>query len=684
MSDDEIESSRSRAVALRLMLDAVNCRGSMIVALEDMHWIDEASLKVLRLFLESGRFFNPVMVTVTERLSEAKYGNFESQWDVIDLEPLISEDISSITSFILSDEQENRLLESDLEELITRGARGNPFYAEELILGLIDSGGIKSDKNMPWHLSIESDRVDIPSSVQSLIQTRMDKLPREERKILQLTSVIGDSFRIPVLELVVSNLNMNVDLTAALDILIEKGYLTRDLNGEISFRHDLMQRSAYSTMLKHNRRIIHRFTAEAVEELYPDESDVLAPVLFNHWRASGDLEKTLEWAVKALEVAGANDQNAETLRFVEVILDLTTDSTSEDKWLSRMKGLKAKQRVLARSGMVSEALEICSNMLKEAEDRGNAGVEAAILRLKCILLQDTGEMNDIEGMFRLALKKAGLVDDEKLKGEIYGSLANYMSDTGRNEEALNYYEKSLAIHEKYGTKNHIASCCSNIGNLLSRIGEQDKAEEHFIRSMQINREIGSRSGLGYALNGYAICRARDGDLKQAEELFEEALECQIDIGNKTLQSSILNNLGILAKIRNEYERSLDYRRKALDLARESGSKRSECIAMLNMGNIYRLMGHSAAAVKFCRETLELAVRINDPITSCHALSIESMVELDMGKIESALKLFEKASMLVEENSIKPGMIEDFDELIEKLLSRNLQQRLPVEWRNDSD
>jgi class 3 adenylate cyclase/tetratricopeptide (TPR) repeat protein len=477
--DETLETSRTRTVAIRLMLDAISFKGSMILALEDMHWIDEPSMKVLKLFLESGRHFNPIMVTVTERPSERTFEIMDNDWTIIALEPLCSDDINSITSYIISDDQGNRSFEKDLEDLITRGARGNPFYAEELVLGLIDSGGIKPSVNELWGLSLKADHVDIPSSVQSIIQARIDKLPRDERKMLQLVSIIGVDFRIPVLERMLADLELEINLINTLDALIGKGFLAGTESDSISFSHDLVQTAAYSTMLVHNRRIIHRYIAEA------------------------------------LESASMNEQDEEILRLTSIILDLASDHSEDDKWLATMKALKAKQGVLARSGLVLEALKILDNVLENARDRSNPLLEAEALRSKCILLRELGEMDDIDNLFKLALNKADEADKESLKGLIYGSLANYMSDTGESKEALEYYEKALAIHVKHNSRCNIAATYTNLGNLLTRRGHLERAATCYRNSIRISREEGSRYSLGYALNGYAITFAREGDLKEA-------------------------------------------------------------------------------------------------------------------------------------------------------------------------
>jgi len=96
------------------------------------------------------------------------------------------------------------------------------------------------------------------------------------------------------------------------------------------------------------------------------------------------------------------------------------------------------------------------------------------------------------------------------------------------------------------------------------------------------------------------------------------------------------------------------------------------------------MGNSKTALKFCRCAREIAVQINDPVSNCHAVSIESMAELDQGNTEKALMLFEEAVILVENNQIKSGTNEDFDDLLEKLDSGSIEHRMPSNWQVESD
>lgn len=676
------EETRSIIVAIRLVLDAICTGKDLVIALEDVHWMDTPSSRVLDLFIESGGGPSSTLIIVTERSFEHSSSPRTEGWAVLELQPLGDVEISSISSYLLTQAGKRSEFDGTLRELIASGARGNPFYAEELVLSLLEIGGIREDEEGVWTLTIDPDRIEVPPSVRALVQSRVDMLPAPERKMLQMASVIGVSFEVNVLDEVMSRLETGSEREQTRRGLVRKGYLYES-GGMMSFRHDLVQSSVYGTMLRHNRRIVHGTAAGVYEDLYHGDTAAMAPIIFDHWKLSGNREKTLEWAVKALSSARENEQGPELLKISGTILNLADEDSEGWEWKARVEALKVRHQVLARSGDVRGAMDIIETILREAGTRSEPGVEASAIRSKCILMNETGDYEGIEELYRLALEKAEEAGDRALTGSIYSTMANHYSDTGMNGAALEYYQKARNILQETGNKISFASLKTNLANLLSRTGERERAAEEFREAIKVSRELGIRSTLGYALNGYAINMAMTGDLKKAGELFEEALEYQIDIGNKTLQSSILNNLGVLTRMMGDHHRSLEYRLEALKLARESINLKSEAIALVNVANIYRLLGDFQSALDYSRAAFELSERIRDAFCICHALSIQGMTRLLMEEVGEALSLYERALSVVEKKSIGPGAVDDFQEFTDMLREMGLPIEAPSNW-NDGE
>ena len=672
------EESGNMVTALRLLLDAIGARGKLLVAQEDTQWMDEPSRRVLKLFADSGGGPASAVVAVTERPCPNPLFAEQFQWELIGLEPMPAEDIGSIAGHLLSNGTAPADLERGLLEMLEERGGGNPLYTEELVQSLVHSGGIGRDGQGTWKLSIDPDHIQIPSSIRSLVQSRMDMLPAEDRMLLQIASVIGESFRMAVLHRVVSRLQPEADVQEAVDRLESLGFLRGESGERVSFRHDLLQSSVYSTVLKHNRRTIHALTAEALISLYPEEEKTLAPVIFTHWDRTDRREMKLEWGQKALDSALCFQQNSEIMRLAEKLLQLA-DRDHRDDWQVRMNAHGAMEVVLSRSGDLDRAVKLLNRTIRESRDRGVPAVEISALRRKSILLKEKGVMEEAEALLELALEKARLIEDETLTGQIYAAMGVFFADTGKVEKAGECYRKALEVFRNNSKNSMVAAIRSNLANLFLMTGNRREAVEEYKAAIGICRSAGLRSSLGYCLNGYAIAMAQLNDLDAASRLFQEALEIESDIGNLPLQSSILSNLGILTRMKGDYRKSLEYRLASLDLARKSNNRHTECISLVNAGNMYRLMGRLEEAEDNTRLGLEIADDISDIRTVCHGLSVLGMVYLQKSETQRALDHYDRARKIADKGGIGPGIVDDLDDLIEMLDERKIHHEKPRGW-----
>ncbi|OPL18196.1 MAG: hypothetical protein AVO35_06745 [Candidatus Aegiribacteria sp. MLS_C] len=675
------EESRALAVAIRLVLSALSASGPLLLALEDLHWMDEASARVLQLFTGSVGDGAGVMIAATERPPESGPAIEEKGWEIMELDPLGSSPIAAICDHLLSDGGEPADMDPCLTDFLHNGARGNPFYAEELVLSLHEIGGIVRGSDGRWRLTTGVADIGVPPGVAALIQSRVDMLPGEERRILQIASVIGTAFRKGLLKKVTSGLGLREYPEVSVQKLVEKGFLIPENGGRLSFRHDLVRSSVYGTTLMHNRRIVHGITAEACEELYSDETGMMATVVFDHWRLAGRSGKMLEWSDRALAGARDGDLVSEIIRIAGHVLEVTGRDSSDGEWSSRMFAMELMQAALGRSGNLSEALDVTEEFLAEASAGGRPDWEAVALRARGIHLNEMGRHEEIEAVYARALEMARVAGDGMLIARVHGSIANFYSDTGRNDLALENYRAAREILVREGSREQLASALCNTANLMVRLGRREEAAKEFLESIRICRERGMRASLGYSLNGYAILLAMENRLEEAEKVFEEALDCQRDIGNRPLESSITGNLGVLTRMLGDLPRSLEYRESALRMVRSCGSRRSLAIALVNMASIHRLMENKEAALSYCGEARSVAESIRDPASLCHAVSIQGMLYLAMGRRKDAMEACEEAIRLVESHGISSGTLEDLDDFLGIMMEYGLPCRRPSNWED---
>lgn len=281
--------------------------GSAVVVLDDLHWADEASLDLLSSMAEVTKSYPLVLVTITrpdreakivhtlERIRNAHAGHLTE----ITLQPLTDDASETLLANLLQIEG----MPDGLREKILDRSEGNPFFIEEVIRWLIDSGHIVQEGD-GWRVSgAEIGAVAIPETLAGLLASRIDRLPPETKRVVQAAAVIGRIFEYPLLERVcerdrIANPEPHVRELTAEELIREKNPLV-----EYIFKHALTQEAAMDLLLLRRRREYHELVGNTMEELYPDRLDELAGMLAYHFGEAENWDRAATYAHRA----GFND-----------------------------------------------------------------------------------------------------------------------------------------------------------------------------------------------------------------------------------------------------------------------------------------------------------------------------------------------------------------------------------------
>ena len=200
----------------------------------------------------------------------------------IRLTPLTDDDSRELVENLLRVEN----LPAATRRTILKKAEGNPFFLEELLRSLIDSG----------LLIVEGDRVvategvedlQVPDTVQGVIAARIDRLPTDDKHTLQTAAVIGRVFQEAVLSWLVEREHVCEDLGGRLAELQRRELVRRRTDLELIFKHAITQDVTYHSLLLARRQELHRVTAEAIEALFPDRLAELSGTLAHHYGQAG-------------------------------------------------------------------------------------------------------------------------------------------------------------------------------------------------------------------------------------------------------------------------------------------------------------------------------------------------------------------------------------------------------------
>jgi len=306
-------------------------REPAVILLDDLHWIDPASDVFLAQLVEATAGTRTLLVANFRPEYHADWMQRPS-YQQLALQPLGPEAIGELLRELLGSDPSL----GDLAERIRERTGGNPFFIEEVVLGLVEAGHLAGEKGA-YRLARAVEAIAIPASVQPVLAARIDRLAPDQKEALQAAAVIGKEFSEPVLRHVVGAVCepplQEQDLIAALHGLTAAEFIYEEELYPVAvyaFKHPLTQEVAYQSQLTERRQRLHAATARAIETLDAQRLDERAALLAHHWEAAGDALTAADWHRRAAEWLGGRDRLAE-LRHWQRVRDLVgPDPASPD------------------------------------------------------------------------------------------------------------------------------------------------------------------------------------------------------------------------------------------------------------------------------------------------------------------------------------------------------------------
>ena len=268
----------------------------LVYVIEDVHWMDEASESLLADFLAVIPQ-SPSLVLLTYRPDYDGVLRHVPGAQSVDLARLSDGETSALATNLLGRDPSV----SEIAEVITAHAAGNPFFAEEMVRELAESGVLVGTRGA-YTCATGVDEVVVPATLQATLAARIDRLSPLAKRTLMAAAVIGSRFT--------ADLLLELGVEPQLEELIDSEYIaqvrfTPPL--EYAFRHPLNHAVAYESQLKSDRAQLHRQLAAAIEARDPESVDQNAALVAEHLEAAGDLRAAYGWRMRA--AGWANDRD---------------------------------------------------------------------------------------------------------------------------------------------------------------------------------------------------------------------------------------------------------------------------------------------------------------------------------------------------------------------------------------
>jgi len=638
----------------RRLVQARSAREPAVLLLDDAHWIDEGS----DAFVAQLADVVPGTRTMLLLNFRPEYG---AEWmarptyQQLPLHPLGTEAIDELLASLLGRDPSL----ARLPALIRERTGGNPFFVEEIVQSLVESGSLVGQPRA-HRLATPIERLDVPPTVHDILAARIDRLPEREKSLLQTAAVIGRKFAEPLLRRV-SALAQD-EFEAAVVALRRAEFIHEETlypDVEYAFRHPLTHEVAERSQLATHRRRVHLAVACALEELYADKLEEHAALLAHHWDLGGEAEPAARWHRRAAEwIAGSNSPEARRhWNRVRELAEQVGDST-----LALELGQQSRLMILGYGWRLGVSADEANDLLREGEAwaerhndrRGLAALYNAFVIPCAFSLGDLGRARELAGAgLRLAeqvgdsplvcaleLRRYFVAEAMGVVPEMFTAmdavLRHAADDMERASPLVGYDVPALVA----GWPGWLRVCA----------GQLDLADEHFSRGIDLARARGAVEVTGWLLGHQSNLWCERGEAARASGAARESLEIAERIESPISQALALHVFGRSLALVGDARAAVSALERALAFVERTVLWREpEVLSELALARC--ALGALTEAQAAAERALDLAVQreaARGELDALRALASIHLARGGDGAIDEARRLLHRAESRAEE------------------------------------
>jgi adenylate cyclase len=662
-SDIEPEQlQRQIALAARILIEWRLDNQPLLIVIEDLHWADAASVDVLRHVVDQ-LADRPLMVLVSHRPDTPRPLVARAAQAVVRVSPLTPDETRALVAGLFGPSVD--VLER-VQEFIAARAGGNPFFAEEIVRSLVGKGVLVREGDR-WTCAAACEAVDVPSTLQGLLLSRIDRLPVEPRRLLQEAAVLGVVFDETLLRSVTTPVG---GLDAALDRLVQADLILTDgprpTEGRYRFAHALVREVVYQNLLVSQRSEMHERVGRALEQAVGSRPERLSDLeaLGHHWSLSADRVRGARYLVAAGDRARAVYANDDAIRHYERALQILAECPGCEGDAQAAREQLAD--LLALTGRRAEALGQYEAVRKEIERAADRVAAARVQRKLGGLQWEAGDRERAGACFAAGLDLLGEDGDPIERAHLFQEMGRLAFRAGDNAAAIAWAERALAeaahldgAHPER-TGEAAAMCAqayNTLGVALARTGRLDEAVAQIERSIELSE---ARDLLQAACRGYTNLGVLYSSLdpRRSIETCLRGLETAKKVGDLGFQSRLYANLAVAycaLTDRCEAE-GVEAAQTAIDLDRRLGLLDHLAVPLIVLGQIHQCHGEHRQAFAMYEEALALAEQVGDPQLLFPCYDGLATLHLDAGNQATAAAYFAKAQQVCERAGVEPDAL----------------------------
>ncbi|MFN8632443.1 MAG: AAA family ATPase [Chloroflexota bacterium] len=649
----------------------------LLLVVEDLHWLDSESQALLDALVESLPTARIVLLVNYRPEYTHAWGN-KSTYRQLRVEALGGAGADQLLSALLGGEA----AVAPLKPLLIARTEGNPFFLEESVRSLVETGVLHGERGA-YQLARPVDTIRVPVTVQAVLAARIDRLPPEQKRLLQTAAVIGKDVPYPLLQAIAETPDDALRSSLA---QLQAGELIYPVTlfpePEYTFKHALTHDVAYGSLLQDRRKSLHADIVAALERLYPDRLDEHVEQLAHHALRADDWPRAVTYARAAGQKALARSAYREGIRWLEQayeVLPRLPDSVETRELgvdlrldlrhaLSPLSAHEPIMKYLREAESIATSLDdlgrlaavyavMCHHLRNQSQHVAVLAIAVRALDLAAGLGHDMleafirfqigmahftmGSFPESAASFRAAVSRLDTlppVDGFGLNRAsvlpALSTLGSVLAELGDFDDAIVFGEDGLRAAELTHDAARIASNATILGRIFQMRGDLERGRPPLERSLSVARAAGISNPLVWSMANLGALDVKAGRPESGVQRLKEGIRLAHATGDIM---GLAERLTWLAEGYLASDRIDDARRtatEALDRAGAHQERASQAAALRMLGDIATQAGAPDAESRY-HDALSLAEELGMRPLQAHC-------HLGLGKLYRQLERIDEA------------------------------------------
>jgi class 3 adenylate cyclase/tetratricopeptide (TPR) repeat protein len=582
----------------------------LVVVFEDLHWIDPETQSFLDSLVDS-LGSTRMLLLVNYRPEYAHEWAKKSYYAQLRIDPLTADSAHELLDGLVG---QGKDLEPLRQMLIERTA-GNPFFLEESVRTLVETSVLSGERGR-YRLATPLSEVQVPGRVQAVLSARIDRLPADDKRLLQTAAVAGKDVSFPLLaaiaELTDEALLQALARLQAAEFLYETALFPEP---EYTFKHALTHEVAYGSMLQERRRVVHARIVEAMEALYSDRLPEHMERLSQHAFRGQVWDKALRYLKQAGDKALARSAVKEAVAYFD-------------------QALHALRQLPATPERVAQEIDLCLELR-------NA-------------LHPLGETDRVLEILSHAQKLAEEAGDDRRLGRIFSLVAQSFRVKGEYARALETGERGASIGESLDDLSIQVTANFHLGQTHFQIAAHERAMERHGANVAMLKGDLARQRLGmaglpavFSRGHLAWSLAEQGDFAQAIDLCDEAVRLANGARHGYSQAFAEYCGGFVLLRKGEYERAIGRLEHGLGLCKAMNFRLEIPFAAAFLGSACVQIGRTGEGLALLEQGVEVNASTKMAANRALLLVLLGDAQRLVGKLDLAADTLAQASELAQ-------------------------------------